>query len=260
MRSVESNQSKPTYAEVRGEHDSSGSHGVRGSHGSRGACGARGAGNAGSGTNGTNGANGANVGSTPCKRVGKGVFLIAAGLALLVAAACLVGYNLWDEWHAGRASAEALAQLEDLTPLSDAISADEADQAQSMPIVVVDGHGYVGTLSIDALDLELPVISEWSYPALKVAPCRYAGTPYAGNFVIAAHNYASHFGRLKSLEVGDEVRFCDADGNVFRYRVSVIDVLAPDAVQEMTAGEWPLSLFTCTLDSASRVTVRCEQI
>ena len=29
------------------------------------------------------------------------------------------------------------------------------------------------------------------------------------------------------------------------------------AVEEMEAGEWDLTLFTCTPDSRSRVTVRC---
>lgn len=44
----------------------------------------------------------------------------------------------------------------------------------------------------------------------------------------------------------------------FSYYVAVTEALTPWSVEDMTSGEWPLSLFTCTLDSQNRVTVRCE--
>ena len=61
----------------------------------------------------------------------------------------------------------------------------------------LDNASCIGTLKIPALHLELPVLSEWSYPLLRKAPCRYAGSAYKGNLVIAAHNYSSHFGQIK---------------------------------------------------------------
>ena len=104
----------------------------------------------------------------------------------------------------------------------------------------------------------LPVMSEWSYPKLKTAPCRYAGTAYKGGFVIAGHNYRRHFGPLKSLAPGDRVTFTDADGNLFAYDVAEIQVLKPTAIGDMVSEEWALSLFTCTLGGQTRLTVRCE--
>ena len=115
-------------------------------------------------------------------------------------------------------------------------------------------------LSIPALELELPVVSAWSDDGLKLAPCRYSGTAYLDNLVIAGHNYASHFGRLASLTQGDEVRFTDGDGNLFLYTVAARDTLPGTAVEEMEAGEWDLTLFTCTMDGQSRVTIRCERV
>ena len=76
--------------------------------------------------------------------------------------------------------------------------------------------------------------------------------------MIAAHNYSSHFGRLKNLSQGDEVTFTDVDGNVFSYVVAALETLSPYAVEEMTSGGWDLTLFTCTIGGKSRVTVRCE--
>lgn len=116
----------------------------------------------------------------------------------------------------------------------------------------------IGILEIPALDLELPVISSWSYSSLRLAPCRYSGSAYKGDLVIAAHNYQSHFGGLRTLPEGSEVFFTDAVGNRFSYYVAVTEALTPWSVDDMTSGEWPLTLFTCTLDSQNRVTVRCE--
>ena len=129
-----------------------------------------------------------------------------------------------------------------------------------MPTQEIDGQNYIGTLQIEALELSLPVISEWSYSRLQIAPCRYAGSVYMDNMVIAAHNYTSHFGRLKELSQGDAVTFTDIDGNIFRYRVTEIETLQPYSVKEMTSGDWDLTLFTCTIGGRTRVTVRCERV
>ena len=76
--------------------------------------------------------------------------------------------------------------------------------------------------------------------------------------IIAAHNYASHFGNLKYLQEGDEVTFTDMDGNVFRYEVALQETLQPTAITEIQQGDWDLTLFTCTYGGQSRVTVRCQ--
>ena len=36
-----------------------------------------------------------------------------------------------------------------------------------------------------------------------------------------------------------------------------VETLAPTAVDEMTGGDWDLTLFTCTYSGQARVTVRC---
>ena len=129
-----------------------------------------------------------------------------------------------------------------------------------MPIVEIDGDAYIGTLEIPVLGLSLPVMSDWSYPKLKTAPCRYAGTAYKSGFVVAGHNYRRHFGTLSRLAPGDRVIFTDVDGNIFAYDVAEIQVLKPTAIEDMMSEEWDLSLFTCTLDGQTRLTVRCEKI
>ncbi len=202
--------------------------------------------------------------------IGK-IFTIT-GLLLFAAALALSVYNLWDGYRAEQ-SREKL--LEEYGDKNQNIS-DEGEQAEEsdgqipdyqlnpemeMPEVMLeelDGAACIGVLEIPEIDLKLPVLSEWSYPLLKKAPCRYSGSAYLDNLVIAAHNYRTHFGKLKELEMGDEVIFTDAAGNRFEYKVAVVEALTPQSVEDMTSGEWALSLFTCTLDGKNRVTVRCD--
>lgn len=204
-----------------------------------------------------------------------GRFFTGAGLILVAGAVLLLMYNLWDSRRAEESQEEILAEyLSENKKASELPSDPDGEAADSqdipdyllnpdmeMPEFTLSSLGdisCIGILEIPSLDLQLPVISEWSYPALRLAPCRYTGSAYKGDLVIAAHNYQSHFGRLKTLSTGSEVIFTDAVGNRFVYQVAVIEALTPWSVEDMTSGEWPLSLFTCTLDSQNRVTVRCE--
>lgn len=194
--------------------------------------------------------------------------MLGAGLLLIAAALALAAYNVIDAQRAARSAAQALEALSQTTAVSAAdpeeASADDApaylaDPEMPMPTVSFDGNDYIGRVDIPALGLSLPVISEWSYPRLKIAPCRYTGSAYLDNLIIAAHNYSSHFGNLNRLNTGDTVMFTDVDGNQFTYAVSLIEDLPGTAIEEMQEGEWDLTLFTCTLGGRSRVTVRCER-
>ena len=128
----------------------------------------------------------------------------------------------------------------------------------TMKETVINGHAYIGYLSIPDLDLELPVMSQWSNQKLQISPCRYTGTLRGEDLVIMAHSYKSHFGRLSSLAEGTQVIFTDMDGTVWYYEVVVMDILDAYAVEEMTAGDYDLTLFTCTTDRTHRVTIRCN--
>ncbi len=78
--------------------------------------------------------------------------------------------------------------------------------------------------------------------------------------VIAAQNYARHFGKLSKLKIGDAVRFTDTNGKVYNYAVGDLEILQPSATAEMIMSDWDLSLYTYTYGGRTRVTVRCERI
>jgi sortase A len=206
------------------------------------------------------------------KRKGKkGLPFMVIGILLLVCALALNLYNVYLDKRAEDKSEEVEKQLSELIEekLSDEenLQDDVSDQPlyernpeMAMPVISVDGNDYIGTIEISELDLSLPVLSEWNYPNLNIAPCRYTGTIYMKNMVIAGHNYDSHFGKLKELEVGDSVKFTDTDGNQFFYEVSDLEVLEPTAIEDMKESGYDLTLFTCTYGGKTRYTVRCSLV
>lgn len=202
------------------------------------------------------------------------VFLRIAGVCCILAGIGLCIWNIYDMMRAERVVAIVHDQLleqqyahnpEDVWRIEDNMGIDDAplyiqNPQMEMPIQTIDGQDYIGILQIPSFGLSLPIIDQWSYPSLRIAPCRYDGSAYMDNFIIAAHNYTSHFSHLKDLEAGDEIRFTDNDGNVFHYEVIMMEILEPTAIEEMKSSEWDLTLFTCTVGGSYRVTVRCKKI
>lgn len=129
---------------------------------------------------------------------------------------------------------------------------------EEMKIKEIDGYGYIGYLSIPALQLDLPVMSEWDYGRLKISPCRYYGSTKTDNLVIAAHNYRFHFGYLGHLKPGDTVVFTDMESKVSYYTVTSVEQLMPTDVDKVKDTGDDLILYTCTYGGAKRITVRCS--
>ena len=193
----------------------------------------------------------------------EGSFLIAVGALLLAASLCLAGFNMFDQARAERLASDAARQLAsglEARGISDDVPAYVMNPDMEMPVKTIGSWGYIAVLSIPSQGLELPVIESWSYPALREAPCRYTGSAYSNDLVIAAHNYRTHFGALKSVEVGEEICLQDMDGNLFVYRVGAYEVLQPSDIEDMTDSGWDLTLFTCTLGGQYRQTLRCELV
>lgn len=203
-----------------------------------------------------------------------GIACMILGAALIFGALGLFLHNQCEEAAAGEAVMEVLPQVvqqiqinqqahllteepEQTLPLQ---SPEETQPVQEMETMEIDGNWYIGCLSIPSLGLELPVMADWSDAQLKTAPCRYAGSTFTDDLVIMAHNYVHHFGKLVHLSIGDRVVFVDASGLVTEYEVVALDVLKQTDVEDMTAGEYDLTLFTCTFSGSSRTTIRCDRV
>ena len=205
-------------------------------------------------------------------RKGFGVCCIILGICCLIASVGFIAYNYWEEEKAQNTSENILQNVRKsiLDNTHDESTSEESNRNKSvenamdipreMLITQVNGYDCIGVLSIPVLELELPVLTDWSYAKLKIAPCHYFGSYFEKDFVIAAHNYRSHFGRLSELQPKDLVLFTDVSGTVRCYEVVLLETLPGNATEEMITSGFDLSLYTCTPGGASRVTVRCSAL
>ena len=205
-------------------------------------------------------------------RKGFGVCCIILGICCLISSLGLIAYNHREEENAQNASKNILQAVQEniLDNTREENNSEKSDRDESVEIPVdipqemlttqVDGYDCIGVLSIPVLELELPVLTDWSYAKLKIAPCHYFGSYFQKDFVIAAHNYQSHFGRLTELQPKDLILFTDISGTVYCYEVVLLETLPGNATEEMITSGFDLSLYTCTPGGASRITVRCKAV
>lgn len=186
-----------------------------------------------------------------------GVFLIA------IAFVCMLFFQIESEFG-GRDMPDISPYIEYYNETQDPADPEAAvpdyvlNPDEAMLVVSIDSYDYAGQLEIPDQDLVLSVLSELTYPGLKISPARYSGNIYNNNLIIGAHNYDRHFGRLKYLSAGDEIIFTDMAGNVFYYTVTTVDTLGPYESDKLVSENPGLTLFTCTYGGQSRVVVRCE--
>lgn len=188
------------------------------------------------------------------------ISLMTLGILFIGFAVSLLIYNNYESEKAQESSDALMETIR--------ISIEENEQEdkivdpfeEEMKVCEFDGRGYIGYLTIPALGLDLPVMSEWDYEKLRISPCRYYGSAKTDNLVIAAHNYRDHFGYLGSLEPGDIVIFTDMEAEVRRYEVTSVELLLPAQTDEVKDTGDDLILYTCTYSGTKRITVRCSYL
>ena len=188
--------------------------------------------------------------------------LIKTGILLIIVSLALITYNNYEEINAGKKSKLALEEIKnniieednniDKTTISNPTNKTETTN--------VDGHDYIGTITIPTLNLELPIMSEYDYDKLKISPCRYYGNIHTNDLIICAHSYKTHFKYLNKLKQKDLVIITDINGSNYIYEVVTIEVLKPNQVSEMINNDYDLTLYTCTNDGQNRITVRCNKV
>lgn len=128
----------------------------------------------------------------------------------------------------------------------------------------------LGILSIEILDMKLPIVEGITEELLKTAVGHIPETAAigdTGNAVIAGHRnytYGSMFNRLGEVEIGDVIGYTSADGESCMFEVFEITVIEPNDqiafIQPMDKSI--ITLYTCTpiREATHRLLVRAEKI
>ena len=195
------------------------------------------------------------------------IVIIAVGAVLILSALLLLIYNRCEDVRAGQEAESLLASVEAAISAQEMATPNKPESTEApsppldpeMPVVTLGGYEYVGYVEIPTLGLKLPVMAEWDYTRLQIAPCRQFGSSRTDDLVIAAHNYDTHFGKLRELSEGETVLFTDMEGIVSTYYVEKLETLSPDAVDTVLNSGYDLVLYTCTKGGRTRVIVFCDR-
>ena len=196
------------------------------------------------------------------RSMNKGKIFVIIGVFLILISLAMTIYNKYEDLNAGKQARNALSQIKEEIVAQNHIveSLITETEVKEMKTVNINGNEFIGTITIPAINLELPVMSEYSYSRLKKAPCRYYGNLFTNDLIICAHAYKTFFGELDRLKPKDLIAFTDVDGNNYFYEVVEIEILKPTDVDKMINNEFDLTLYTCTSDNMNRVTVRCNRV
>ncbi len=128
----------------------------------------------------------------------------------------------------------------------------------------------IGILTIDSIDLELPVAEGVSDAQLKITVGHVPGTAVVGeigNAVIAGHRnytFGEHFNRLGDIEIGDLIQYRSIDG---KSMVFVVEEILETTPGDQSAFSQPedssqLTLYTCTpiRTATHRLIIRASRI
>lgn len=178
-------------------------------------------------------------------------------LFFIICALLLVLYNVLETRRAYVYSKNLIEEINKLENEKKPLPIEE--DILPIPSIEVDGVEIIGNIEIPKLNVNLPVTKDWNYDLMKKYPNRYIGDTYNEPLIIMAHNYINHFGKIYELEKDDNIVFTDALGRVTKYKVELKDVIDGKDIDSMVNTDYDLTLFTCTLDSASRVTIRASR-
>ncbi len=128
-----------------------------------------------------------------------------------------------------------------------------------------DNFDIIGIIKIDNLNLNYPILSNYSNNLLKIAPCRISG-PFpneVGNLCIAAHNYnnSTYFSNIDLLKINDKITIYDSNGNFLDYYIyKTYESNYNDLSCMENTNYREITLITCNnLNSNKRIIVKAKE-
>ena len=129
------------------------------------------------------------------------------------------------------------------------------------------GYQVVGIIEIPKINIKYPILSETNEDSIQYSITKFAGEDInsIGNFVVAGHNYldGSMFGKVKQLEIGDEIKLTDLYNNTISYEIFDIYSVNPNdtsVIKSVKEDSREVTLITCTKGHIERLITRAREI
>jgi len=189
-----------------------------------------------------------------------GNIIIIIGIIILLLAIFFFFYNAYEDYNAGIKSNEMLIDIKKYIKEEKKEEDNVNDTTSSKTSRYIKGYSYIGYITIPKINIELPIMDDWSYKKLKLSPCRHFGSISEDNLVIVAHAYRNHFKYIYKLEAGDKLTITDMNGNIHSYKVMRKELLESHQVELVKNSGYDLVLYTCKGQSRERYVVFCERL
>lgn len=174
-----------------------------------------------------------------------GKVLVYIGILFIILS---LGFKIYDNYKDIKAGKESNALIEEINNITD---------TSRKVYKTKNGYNLIGTIYIDKISKNLPIIDSWDYDKLNVAPCVYSGSIENKDLVICAHSYKTHFSDLYKLNRNDYIVITEINGKEHLYKVCDTDVIDPYDVNPVIDNKYDLTLFSCHDGGTNRLAVYC---
>ena len=150
-----------------------------------------------------------------------------------------------------------------VTEIEEQFTANEGQQAAN---VQYNGYDVVGIIEIPSINIKYPIINKTNDTTMKYSITKFSGGDInsIGNFTVAGHNNlnGTMFGKVKRLQIGDEIKMTDLYNNTVTYQIFDIysvepnDVSCLESVDENTR---EITLITCTNGHLNRLITKARE-
>ena len=186
------------------------------------------------------------------------IFIILLVLAAIIVLGVIIyGYSQYQA--NSNAAVEVVAQIEkEFEELSET---DEKVEAE------YKGYKVVGIIEIPKINIKYPILNKTNDDAMQYSITKFSGGEVnsIGNFVVAGHNYldGSMFGKVKQLEIGDEIKLTDLYNNTITYEIFDIYSVDPNdtsILESVDENSREVTLITCTKGHVERLITKAREI
>lgn len=154
-----------------------------------------------------------------------------------------------------------------ITQIKEKIEEPKENNNNELPYIEYEGYQVIGTIKIEKIDLEYPILNISNEETMKKSVTKFWGEKVneVGNVSLTAHNNidGTMFGKIKNLENGDKITILDLNNNSIDYQIFdkyVTDPNDVDIVKSVEEGTKEITLITCTNRGKNRLIIKAREI
>ena len=142
-----------------------------------------------------------------------------------------------------------------------------ANEGQQAANVQYNGYDVVGIIEIPSINIKYPIINKTNDTTMKYSITKFSGGDInsIGNFTVAGHNNlnGTMFGKVKRLQIGDEIKMTDLYNNTVTYQIFDIYSVEPNDVsclESVDENIREITLINCTNGHLTRLITKAREV